>query len=126
MYVAVGATIVGQALLLGRPLLVADAAASWLVVVMFVRRYEEPTMSARYSEQYAAYRRAVPAWSPRLRPWSTRAAPTLKRRKTATGRSARETRRPTPAGSGQGDVPEHEHLAPAIEHRSSALVEELQ
>ena len=70
MYVAVGATIVGQALLLGRPWLLAYAAAFWLVVAAFVRGYEEPTLSARYGEQYAEYRRAVPAWWPRIRPWS--------------------------------------------------------
>ena len=70
MYVAVGTTIVGQALLLGRPLLLAYAAAFWLVVAAFVGGYEEPTLSARYGEQYAAYRRAVPAWWPRLQPWS--------------------------------------------------------
>jgi len=69
MYIAVGATIVGQALLLGRPLLLAYAAAFWLVVAAFVRGYEEPTLSARYGDDYAAYRRAVPAWWPRLRPW---------------------------------------------------------
>jgi protein-S-isoprenylcysteine O-methyltransferase Ste14 len=72
MYVAVGATIVGQALLLGRPMLLAYAAAFWLVVAGFVCRYEEPTLTARYGEQYAAYRHAVPAWWPRLRPWSPR------------------------------------------------------
>jgi protein-S-isoprenylcysteine O-methyltransferase Ste14 len=70
MYVAVVATIVGQALLLGRPWLLAYAAALWLVFAAFVKGYEEPTLSARYGEQYAAYRRAVPAWWPRLRPWS--------------------------------------------------------
>jgi protein-S-isoprenylcysteine O-methyltransferase Ste14 len=70
MYLAVGAAIVGQALLLGRPLLLAYAAAFWLVVAAFVRGYEEPTLSARYGEEYAAYRRAVPAWWPRLWPWS--------------------------------------------------------
>ena len=70
MYVAVGATIVGQALLLGRPLLLAYAAAFWLVVATFVRIYEEPTLSARFGAEYAAYRRDVPGWWPRLRPWS--------------------------------------------------------
>ena len=70
MYVAVGVTIVGQALLLGRPLLLAYAAAFWLAVATFVRSYEEPTLSARYGNEYAAYQRAVPAWWPRLRPWS--------------------------------------------------------
>ena len=70
MYVAVGTTIAGQALLLGRPVLLAYAALFWLVVAAFVHGYEEPTLSARYGEQYAEYQRAVPAWLPRLRPWS--------------------------------------------------------
>ena len=69
MYVAVGTVIVGQALLLGRPLLLLYAAAFWLVVATFVRLYEEPTLSDRYGSEYSAYRRAVPAWWPRLRPW---------------------------------------------------------
>jgi protein-S-isoprenylcysteine O-methyltransferase Ste14/ribosomal protein S18 acetylase RimI-like enzyme len=69
MYVAVTAAIAGQALLLGRPWLLAYAAGFWLVTAAFVRFYEEPTLSARYGEEYAAYRRAVPAWLPRLRPW---------------------------------------------------------
>jgi protein-S-isoprenylcysteine O-methyltransferase Ste14 len=67
MYVAVGATIVGQALVLWRPVLLAYAALFWAVVAAFVHGYEEPTLSARYGEEYAAYRRAVPAWWPRLR-----------------------------------------------------------
>jgi protein-S-isoprenylcysteine O-methyltransferase Ste14 len=76
MYVAVGATIVGQALLLGRLGLLLYAALFWLVVATFVHAYEEPTLAARYGEEYAAYRRAVPAWRPRLRPWT----PVSKRR----------------------------------------------
>lgn len=70
MYVAVGGTIVGQALVLARPLLLAYAAVFWVVVAAFVRIYEEPTLSARYGEEYDEYRRAVPAWWPRVRPWS--------------------------------------------------------
>jgi protein-S-isoprenylcysteine O-methyltransferase Ste14 len=70
MYLAVGATIVGQALVLGRPVLLAYAAVFGLLVATFVWGYEEPTLSARYGEEYAAYRRAVPAWWPRLRPWN--------------------------------------------------------
>jgi protein-S-isoprenylcysteine O-methyltransferase Ste14 len=69
MYVAVGTTIVGQALLLGRPALLVYAALFWAVVAAFVHGYEEPTLSARYGDEYAAYQRAVPAWLPRLRPW---------------------------------------------------------
>jgi protein-S-isoprenylcysteine O-methyltransferase Ste14 len=72
MYLAVGATIAGQALVLGRPLLLVYVAAFGLVVAAFVSGYEEPTLSARYGEEYAAYRHAVPAWWPRLRPWTPR------------------------------------------------------
>jgi protein-S-isoprenylcysteine O-methyltransferase Ste14 len=69
MYVAVDTTIIGQALLLGRPALLIYAAAFWALVAAFVHGYEEPTLSERYGAQYDAYRRAVPAWVPRLRPW---------------------------------------------------------
>ena len=69
MYVAVLAAIVGQGLLLGRLGLLLYAAATWLVVAAFVRWYEEPTLTRRFGENYETYRRAVPAWWPRLRPW---------------------------------------------------------
>jgi protein-S-isoprenylcysteine O-methyltransferase Ste14 len=69
MYVAVLAAIVGQALLLGQLILLLYAAAAWLVVAAFVRFYEEPTLARRFGADYEAYRRAVPAWWPRLRPW---------------------------------------------------------
>jgi protein-S-isoprenylcysteine O-methyltransferase Ste14 len=65
MYVAVAATIIGQALLLGRPLLLAYAAGFVAVVYTFVRVYEEPTLRERYGEQFEAYRRSVPGWLPR-------------------------------------------------------------
>ena len=69
MYMAVLAVIVGQALLLGRLGLLLYAAATWLLVAAFVRWYEEPTLTRRFGEDYEAYRRSVPAWRPRLRPW---------------------------------------------------------
>jgi protein-S-isoprenylcysteine O-methyltransferase Ste14 len=74
MYVAVIAVILGQAALLGRSVLVVYAAIFWIVVATFVRFYEEPTLSASYGEQYAAYRRAVRGWWPRLTPWNGDAA----------------------------------------------------
>jgi len=70
MYLAVAATIVGQALILGRPALLLYALAFGAAVWAFVRFYEEPTLARRYGAQYDAYRRAVPGWWPRLRPWS--------------------------------------------------------
>jgi len=75
MYVAVVAAVLGQALLLGRAVLLAYAAAVWLCVAAFVRWYEEPVLAARYGARYEAYRRAVPAWRPRLRPWTPDVAP---------------------------------------------------
>ena len=70
MYLAVAAVIVGQALLLGRPVLLAYAGVFGVVVWAFVRAYEEPTLAQRFGEEYEAYRRAVPGWWPRRRPWS--------------------------------------------------------
>ena len=69
MYVAVAALIVGEALLLGQIVLFAYAAGFLVVVAAFVRFYEEPTLRRRFGASYEAYRDAVPAWLPRLRPW---------------------------------------------------------
>jgi protein-S-isoprenylcysteine O-methyltransferase Ste14 len=70
MYVAVTATILGQALLLGQVVLLGYSVLFWAVVATFVRVYEEPTLSEQFGKEYEEYRRAVPAWLPRLRPWS--------------------------------------------------------
>lgn len=69
MYVAILAAVVGQALLLGQLALLLYPAAIWLIAAAFVRWYEEPTLVRRFGADYEAYRRAVPAWWPRLRPW---------------------------------------------------------
>jgi protein-S-isoprenylcysteine O-methyltransferase Ste14 len=70
MYLAVAATILGQAMILGRPGLALYALAFGVIVFAFVRFYEEPTLARRFGAEYDAYRRAVPGWWPRLRPWS--------------------------------------------------------
>jgi protein-S-isoprenylcysteine O-methyltransferase Ste14 len=69
MYLAVVAIIVGQALLLGRPILLAYAGAVWAAVAAFVHWYEEPTLARTFGPSYEDYRRAVPAWRPRLNAW---------------------------------------------------------
>jgi protein-S-isoprenylcysteine O-methyltransferase Ste14 len=69
MYLAVAALIVGQALILGQPVLLLYAAAFGVAVAVFVHGYEEPVLSRRFGAQYEAYRRAVPAWRPRRTPW---------------------------------------------------------
>ena len=69
MYLAVVATILGQALLLWRPLLLGYAVPVAGAMVAFVVGYEEPALTRTFGAEYAAYRRAVPGWLPRLTPW---------------------------------------------------------
>jgi protein-S-isoprenylcysteine O-methyltransferase Ste14 len=69
MYLAVTTTIVGQAIQLGRPVLLAYAAVFMAAVVAFVYGYEQPTLARRFGAAYEDYCRNVPAWLPRLRPW---------------------------------------------------------
>jgi protein-S-isoprenylcysteine O-methyltransferase Ste14 len=69
MYLAVAATIVGQALLLGQFGLLAYAAAFLLVTAAFVHWYEEPRLTRQFGAEYEAYRRNVPGWWPRRRPY---------------------------------------------------------
>lgn len=69
MYVGVLAAITGQALLLGHGGLLVHAALVALTTTSFVRWYEEPRLLGRYGADYERYRRAVPGWWPRLRPY---------------------------------------------------------
>jgi protein-S-isoprenylcysteine O-methyltransferase Ste14 len=69
MYIAVVSAIVGQGLLLGRPGLFVYAAVAGAAMFAFTRLYEEPHLAETYGQEYADYRRNVPGWWPRLRPW---------------------------------------------------------
>src|SRR4029450_11157593 len=69
MYLAVLAAILGQALVLGRLVLLAYAAVVAAAFVAFVRGYEEPTLAWQFGDRYQAYRAAVPGWWPRRHPW---------------------------------------------------------
>ena len=69
MYLAVAAVIFGQALLLAQPGVLLYTAAFCAAVARFVHGYEEAALTRRFGAQYEAYRRAVPAWWPRRRPW---------------------------------------------------------
>ena len=68
MYLAVLAVIIGQALLLGRPVLLGYAAAVGAAFTASVYGYEQPALTRRYGAQYQTYKRAVPGWWPRLTP----------------------------------------------------------
>jgi protein-S-isoprenylcysteine O-methyltransferase Ste14 len=69
MYVALVTCIVGQALALNQPVLLADAAITAAAFIAFTVLYEEPTLAQQFGSQYAAYRASVPGWWPRRRPW---------------------------------------------------------
>jgi protein-S-isoprenylcysteine O-methyltransferase Ste14 len=69
MYVAVLLAIAGQAMLLGRGVLVNYGLVAAAAMIGFVKGYEEPHLAQVYGADYEAYRRAVPGWWPRLRPW---------------------------------------------------------
>ena len=68
MYVGLVTAILGQALMFGNSRLVLYAAAVCAGPAAWVRWYEEPTLARLFSAGYERYRRAVPAWLPRLRP----------------------------------------------------------
>jgi protein-S-isoprenylcysteine O-methyltransferase Ste14 len=65
MYVSFIPAVVGQALLLSRPVLLIYTAALVIFLVAFVRLWEERTMAKRFGAEYAAYRKQVPGWWPR-------------------------------------------------------------
>jgi protein-S-isoprenylcysteine O-methyltransferase Ste14 len=69
MYVAVGSIIVGHSLGLGQTALLGYAAVFGATVFAVARLYEERTLARQFGGEYDAYRRAVPGWRPRLRPW---------------------------------------------------------
>jgi protein-S-isoprenylcysteine O-methyltransferase Ste14 len=69
MYLAVIAAILGPAMIFGSLGLLLYALAVWVIMVTFVRWYEEPLLQNRYGEEYRRYRREVRAWVPRLHPW---------------------------------------------------------
>jgi protein-S-isoprenylcysteine O-methyltransferase Ste14 len=76
MYIAVIAIVIGQALVRGRPILFAYAAAIGFAMATFVRGYEEPALARQFGDEYERYRREVPRWWPRMHAWD----PTNRRR----------------------------------------------
>jgi protein-S-isoprenylcysteine O-methyltransferase Ste14 len=70
IYVDFLAVLVGQTLLFGSLGLLKYTAVAWCIGAAAVRWYEEPTLARKFGPEYQAYRRAVPAWLPRLRPWT--------------------------------------------------------
>lgn len=69
MYLAVVSVIVGQGLLLGRGVLIGYGLCVGAAFWSFAHWYEQPVLTRKFGEEYGEYRRSVPAWWPRLRPW---------------------------------------------------------
>jgi protein-S-isoprenylcysteine O-methyltransferase Ste14 len=69
MYTGLLVVLVGEAILFESRDLVLYIAAIWLGTHLFVCFYEEPTLTRRYGVEYLRFKKHVPRWIPRLRPW---------------------------------------------------------
>jgi protein-S-isoprenylcysteine O-methyltransferase Ste14 len=70
IYVGFLAILTGQVLLFGSPGLLEYAAVALCIGAAAVHFYEQPTLTRKFGADYQEYRRAVPAWIPRLHPWT--------------------------------------------------------
>lgn len=69
MYVAIFAAVAGQVLLFTSLSVLIYLAIAVLIVVSFVRLYEEPHLRRQFGTDYERYCGNVPGWLPRIRPW---------------------------------------------------------
>ena len=66
-YLAAAVAIIGQALLLSRPVLLVYTAGFLAFSAVWVRLFEETLLAERFGAEYEAYRKQVPGSWPRLR-----------------------------------------------------------
>jgi protein-S-isoprenylcysteine O-methyltransferase Ste14 len=69
MYVAVVAMIFGQGLLLGNVRVLEYGLVVWLAAHLFVVLYEEPTLRAKFGQEYEEFCGNVHRWRPRISAW---------------------------------------------------------
>jgi len=69
MYLATATLIVGEALAFAQPILLVGALAYVAAMATLAGAREDPRLARRFGAEYDAYRREVPGWWPRLRPW---------------------------------------------------------
>ena len=67
MYVGVILILIGHFLWFGFWWLLIYTALAFLIVHLFVTRYEEPTLKRKFGAAYEDYLKNVPRWIPRLR-----------------------------------------------------------
>jgi protein-S-isoprenylcysteine O-methyltransferase Ste14 len=75
MYLAVAGVILGQALIFGRLVLIGYAVLVGALMWAFATWYEQPALARRFGPEYEQYKKAVPGWWPRLRPWTAAGPP---------------------------------------------------
>ncbi len=68
MYLSALLLLLGEAVLLGAPVLLEYAAGFAVVAHVFVMLYEEPTLRRKFGDSYDRYRATVPRWIPRRPP----------------------------------------------------------
>jgi protein-S-isoprenylcysteine O-methyltransferase Ste14 len=69
MITGVGLVLLGEALVLGSPAILAELGIFALVNGLYMPLVEEPGLIRRFGDEYLAYRAAVPRWIPRRTPW---------------------------------------------------------
>jgi protein-S-isoprenylcysteine O-methyltransferase Ste14 len=69
MYVGVQVALLGETILFRSRTMVVFIVLMGLGFHLFVFLYEEPTLTRRHGEEYLRFKRHVPRWLPRLRPW---------------------------------------------------------
>jgi protein-S-isoprenylcysteine O-methyltransferase Ste14 len=69
MISSLGFILLGEAALLGSPSVLVFFAGFALTNAIYIPLFEEPGLLRRFGDHYRAYRRAVPRWIPRRRPW---------------------------------------------------------
>jgi protein-S-isoprenylcysteine O-methyltransferase Ste14 len=69
MYIGVITAVAGEALLFRSRHMLIYAGIVWLIMHAFVCLYEEPRLARTFGDEYQTFRKNVPRWIPRLRPW---------------------------------------------------------
>ena len=62
--------LVGEAALLGSPQVLAWFLVAFAVNAAYIPLIEEPGLLYRFGDEYLDYKRNVPRWIPRLKPWT--------------------------------------------------------
>ncbi|MDD5312865.1 MAG: isoprenylcysteine carboxylmethyltransferase family protein [Dehalococcoidia bacterium] len=62
-------TLLGEAAVVGSPLIFVWFICFFLINFIYLMFSEEPGLAERFGEEYLLYKKNVPRWIPRLKPW---------------------------------------------------------